>query len=245
MLFSILGQTNTWQEALGMLLLTIPCILIALIAHELGHGIMALWCGDKTAKEAGRLTLNPLSHLDPLGTLMMLIAGIGWTKPVPVDSRRFRHPKLDFVLTALAGPLSNIVTALLAALGYCAMARYIPDFEGPVLTSYIGVAATALIYLALFNIGLAVFNLIPLPPLDGSNIIMAFLPEKARMKYSMVRFYLPWIFVALIAIRYLGRYVPLLAQIENYIWEPLVIAENWILDKLLTIGQWLFFTVLG
>ena len=245
MLFSILGSSNSWQETLGLLLLTIPCILIALIAHELGHGIMALWCGDKTAKETGRLTLNPASHLDPVGTLMMLFVGIGWTKPIPVDSRRFRHPRFDFVLTSLAGPLSNIVTALLAVFGYCAIVRYVPGYDGLTLTTIAGVGAYALQMLAVFNIGLALFNLIPLPPLDGSNIIMAFLPEKARNKYAMVRFYLPWIFVGLVAIRYLGRFIPVFAQLEDYIWHPLTIAENWVFGKLLEIGQWLFFTVLG
>lgn len=245
MLFSILGSTNSWKEALGLILLTVPCILIALIVHEVGHGLMALWCGDKTAKNLGRLTLNPVSHLDPFGTILMLLVGIGWTKPVPVNSRNFKHPRLDFVLTALAGPIANLLTALLAILGFCAIKRYDPNYIGLVLENFNGVAAYALQMLAVLNIGLALFNLIPLPPLDGSNVIMALLPEKARNKYSMVRFYLPWIFLGLVALRYLGRFFPTLAVLEDYIWMPLLKAESWVLDRLLAIGNWLFFTILG
>lgn len=166
------------------LLVAVPSILIALVFHEVAHGYVAYKCGDPTAKVLGRLTLNPLKHLDPMGTLLMLLCGFGWAKPVPVNSRYFRNPKKGMVLTALAGPLTNLVMGLVGVVAYALL--FILGNE-----SYVVVAALILFfrYFAIINVTYAVFNMIPLPPFDGSRILLAFLPTKQYfqvMKYERV-----------------------------------------------------------
>ncbi len=161
------------------LLIGIPCILIALTIHEFFHGWTAWQFGDPTAKYAGRLTLNPISHLDPFGTAMlvitMMVAGmpLGWAKPVPVVKEHLANPRLHLPLVAFAGPLSNLVTAFLTG---CAIKVMI--LSG-ILNS---VPATQILitffyYFVMVNIGLALFNLLPVPPLDGWNILQLFLPR--------------------------------------------------------------------
>lgn len=147
----------------------LPIILICLTVHEAGHGLAAYLLGDKTAKQSGRLSLNPLRHIDPIGLLMMLLFGFGWARPVPVDPSRFKHPKTGMALTALAGPLTNILTAAVLSL-------IMPLFHSPV-AQWLQTGIE-------FSIGLAAFNLIPIPPLDGSRILMLILPEKLAWKWA-------------------------------------------------------------
>ncbi len=155
-------------------LITFPVFLLSIVVHECAHGLMALWNGDTTARDRGRLTLNPLPHVDPLGSvilpgLLLLTHApflFGWAKPVPIDWSRLRHPKNDQLKVALAGPASNVLLALV----FAALARVSPEvgFWAPLrLMGYSGVV---------WNCALAIFNLIPVPPLDGSWVLMRFLP---------------------------------------------------------------------
>jgi len=163
-------------------LLMMPVLLISLTFHELSHGYIAYRLGDPTAKDAGRLTLNPLKHLDPIGTLMMFVARIGWAKPVPVDPSFFKDRKKGMMLTSVAGPLSNLLVAFIVAF----------PLQLLVFTSYVridagnGVAYYLFQFLALLfyvNLNLAIFNLFPIPPLDGSKILSAVLPTEAYFRF--------------------------------------------------------------
>lgn len=172
-------------------------VLFAICIHEMAHGFAAYKLGDPTAKYDGRLSLNPLKHIDPLGALSMFLFGFGWAKPVMVNPNYFKNLKRDTMLTALAGPVSNILVAYIGMLIYVHLL--------PVINSY---------YLSLFvtlfitlNINLAVFNLIPIPPLDGSKIFLSLLPK--RIYYEIMR-YERFGFIVLIIALYLGVLDPLL-----------------------------------
>jgi Zn-dependent protease len=146
----------------------VPAVLLATVLHELAHGVVASWLGDPTARRAGRLTLNPLSHLDPVGTLMLLLVGFGWARPVPVDPRYFRHPYRDMVLVALAGPVTNGLLALVLALAVEALARIVGP--GAVATQAVGNAMV-------LSLSLGIFNLLPVPPLDGAHFLTGLAPR--------------------------------------------------------------------
>ena len=168
MLANILGS-------LTELLYSIPCILIALTVHEVAHGWMAYKLGDPTAKTMGRLTLNPLKHLDPIGALCMLFFHFGWAKPVPIDSRYFKKPKRDVALTALAGPVSNILMAFCGILLFSILRAVFVQVGA---ASSFGATIQQLVLYLLFyfyslNLSLAVFNFLPVPPLDGYRVVKA------------------------------------------------------------------------
>ena len=160
--------------------------LVALVAipfHEAGHALAAWLLGDDTAKREGRLSLNPFKHFDLLGTLCMVFAGVGWAKPVSTDPRNFKNPKWGMALTALAGPVANLLLAYLAMVAWKLLYYWAPITEVTVLV------ARFLQYLVYMDVGLAVFNLIPVPPLDGSRILLAVLPQRIYfgvMKYERV-----------------------------------------------------------
>lgn len=161
-------------------LMTLPIVLIALTVHEVAHGWMAFRLGDPTARNLGRLTLNPLRHLDPIGTLCMIIFHFGWARPVPINTRYFKKPRRDTALTALAGPLSNLVMAFAGVLLYrivlLIFSHHQPDSS---FAYYLQMALCTFLYqFFLLNTMLGVFNLIPIPPLDGSRIFLTFLPPK-------------------------------------------------------------------
>jgi Zn-dependent protease len=156
--------------ALG-LLIKIPALLLAVTVHELAHGLVADRLGDPTARLQGRLTLNPIPHIDPLGALAFIIAGFGWAKPVPVNAYNLRHPVRDMALVAAAGPVSNFV---LAFAGLLAFRLLFPIEAMPFLLVPI---KQMIRFVFLFNVGLGVFNLIPLPPLDGGHFLPYFLPR--------------------------------------------------------------------
>ena len=154
-------------------LFSVAASLLCITLHELSHGYAAYRLGDPTAKRAGRLTLNPIRHLDVVGLLVMLGAKGGWAKPVPVDPRYFRKPKQGMALTALAGPVSNLVLAVAAMLISKVIYLYAP------YSAAMDVVFSFLLYtLAPLSIGLGLFNLIPIPPLDGSKVLAAFLPDR-------------------------------------------------------------------
>ena len=163
------------------LLLSAPGVLIAITFHEFAHGYAAYKLGDNTAKSQGRLSLNPFAHLDPIGTLLLLVAGFGWGKPVEVNPRNYTRKmsmeKGEAIVSA-AGPLMNFILAIIFTLIYCAIYKFA---SATFLTSTVGWVILLLVSSTIsINIGLGVFNLIPLPPLDGSKIIMPFLPYKAK-----------------------------------------------------------------
>lgn len=155
---------------------TLIYFLIALVVvisiHECAHAFMAFKLGDATAKHQGRLTLNPLAHLDPLGTIMLFVAGIGWGKPVPVNPYHFKNPVKDSALVSLAGPMSNFATALLFSIPL----KYLPH----VLPSQLSTLFMTIIDLSIL---LGIFNMLPFPPLDGSKIFAVFVPKKAQNNY--------------------------------------------------------------
>ena len=161
--------------------LRVAAIFLCLTVHETCHGLAALALGDPTAKSMHRLSLNPLRHIDWIGLLMMFVAGFGWAKPVPVDPRYFRKPKQGMALTALAGPVSNFVLAVLAMLISKAIYLYAP------YSAAMDVVFSFCLYtLAPLSIGLGLFNLIPIPPLDGSKVLAAFLPD--RQNITLMRY---------------------------------------------------------
>jgi Zn-dependent protease len=155
------------KDPLTFALLVIP-LLYSIIIHELAHGWVAYIMGDSTAKERGRLTLNPLKHLDPVGTIMLFIFGFGWARPVPVDLRNIGNTRMGIILVSSAGIIANMVFAFFAVLALRLLSVQPSEPTG-----------LFLYYLAQINIMLASFNLIPIPPLDGSKIVMGFMPERA------------------------------------------------------------------
>ena len=180
LLFVVIQYMSNPGQLIG-LLLSAPGVLIAITFHEFAHGYAAYKLGDNTAKNEGRLSLNPLDHLDPVGTLMLLVAGFGWGKPVHVNPRNYTR-KMSMekgeAIVSVAGPLMNFVLALVFTLIYCAIYKYASiAFISSTVGSVIIILISSTISI---NIGLGVFNLIPLPPLDGSKIIMPFLPYKAK-----------------------------------------------------------------
>jgi Zn-dependent protease len=178
------------------LAIQLPPLLFALTVHELAHGWVAFRLGDPTAKLAGRLTMNPLKHLDPLGVLAFVIMKIGWAKPVPVDPRYFRNPQKDMLLVALAGPGSNVLLAIASAL----LARVLVSV--PVLPLFVLQPLVGMLVASVWiNIMLAVFNIIPIPPLDGSKVLMGVLPPEAARSFARIE---PFGFFLLLALFYTG-----------------------------------------
>jgi Zn-dependent protease len=179
------------------ILKSVPGVLVGLIVHELAHAYTAYWLGDSTAKDQGRLTLNPLKHLDPLGFLLIVVAGFGWAKPVVFDPRNLKHRRRDEILIALAGPVSNLVLAVV----FLVVARVLYGFPAFQATDP-GLATVNLLVLwAVISIGLFVFNLIPIPPLDGSHLYTTFLKEiNPVLTYRIYQFG-TWGLLALIVIQ--------------------------------------------
>ena len=178
--FTVLKYISN-PESLVYLLYSAPAVLIAVTFHEFAHGWAAYMLGDTTAKDEGRLSLNPFSHLDPIGTIMLLLAGFGWGKPVRVDPRNYTKKismeKGEAIVSA-AGPLMNLLLALVFTLIYYALYKFAP---ATFLMSTVGYVIMQLIsYIVLINIGLGVFNLIPLPPLDGEKILKPILPYSIK-----------------------------------------------------------------
>jgi Zn-dependent protease len=183
------------RDPLAFVLLAIP-LLYSIIIHELAHGWVAWKMGDPTAKAMGRLTLNPISHLDPIGTLMLFLFGFGWAKPVPFNLSYIRDTRKGLILVSSAGIVANMILAFLAFLLY----RILDPQPA-------GTVATLLYYMAKINIILAAFNLIPIPPLDGSKILMGF--TSVRFQYALARIE-PFGFFIIIGLLLLGVLDPVI-----------------------------------
>jgi Zn-dependent protease len=183
----------------GFILIAVP-LLYAVIFHELAHGWVAYRLGDPTAKSQGRLSLNPLKHLDPMGTLMLFLFGFGWARPVPVNFNLLRDKRLGMILVSAAGIVTNLLLAFIAFFLYRLLSVSPSD-----------IAAQLLYYFARINILLAAFNLIPLPPLDGSKILLGFAPPGVRnFLFSIERYGL----LIIIALLYLGVLDPVISFFE-------------------------------
>ena len=182
----------------------IIAILIALSVHEWAHGFVAWRLGDPTAKYEGRLTLNPIAHLDPLGTIMFVIIGFGWGKPVPVNPRYFRNMKRDMSLTSLAGPFSNLCLAIVAIVLLRLFfsdvlspspGSLLPHGGGASITQFVADILKSSLFV---NLGLMAFNLLPIAPLDGSKILLPFIPVRYEVPYYQFMQYGPYILLVLI-----------------------------------------------
>ena len=190
---------------LSILLSVVPS-LFCITFHELSHGYVAYLLGDDTAKRAGRLTLNPLKHIDPMGLLMMVVFHFGWAKPVPVNMYKFKDPKKGMAITALAGPLSNLILAVVFMMLYGVLVA-------PLYKSTVGGYLLQMLVLgAYISTGLAIFNLIPVPPLDGSKILLAFLSDEAYAKLMRYERYGMIAMVVLVSSGILGK--PLSAAVS-------------------------------
>ncbi len=215
---------NGW-EGIAELLLTALCVFFSLSIHEFAHGYAAYKMGDDTAKNMGRLNISPFSHLDPIGAICLFLFGFGWAKPVPINPRNFRpgRYKSGMVITSLAGPVSNLIVCFLCCLVYSIIIR---SFGGIELSRGVYVAVTVVLtmlqVLVSMNISLAVFNLIPIPPLDGSKILNAVLPARIYFKIMQYEQFGFIILIILINTPFFGRVLSLLAS-------SILSVFNWII----------------
>ena len=214
------------NEILLALLLTIPTVLIALTFHEYANGYVAYKLGDPTAKNMGRLTLNPIKHFHPIGMLMMLLVGIGWANPVPINPRYFKDPKKGMAISAAAGPIMNLILGFFGLLIFSIIAFILEKPHTYEISYPIWAALLFFDNFCYMNVFLAVFNLLPIPPFYGSRVLFAFLPDKhyfAIMKYERII-----MFIVLIAIA-TGR----LALPFNLITEGIIYGMKWIIGLIL------------
>lgn len=196
-MLSIISYLRNGEYLLAVISILSSCFVVfcCLPVHELAHGYIAYKLGDDTAKKQGRLTFNPFAHLNPIGTIMIFLFGIGYARPVPVNPNRFKNPKGGMALVAIAGPLSNILMAFVFNFVYIALAA---NFN---MTGFMGAVMYFFYFAAWVNITLAVFNLFPIPPLDGSKVLAALLPNRIYNKYMM---YERYIMIALFVLLFTG-----------------------------------------
>lgn len=212
-MFQMNGITNWLIDTLTIM----PGLLVAISFHELAHGYVAYLLGDNTAKARGRLTLDPLAHIDPIGFLMLIFVGFGWAKPVPVDYRNLKRRKRDVILVSIAGSATNFILAIVFALIMALTVK----FGASTMVSRI------FFYAIQYNLVLGLFNMIPVPPLDGSKVLASLLPMKYEIKFYQYERYMYLLLVLLLLTGGLGR-----------ILTP---ALNWALGILLRVAQTLVF----
>lgn len=196
------------------LVIVVAASLLCITVHETCHGLVAYWLGDHTAKRQGRLSLNPLRHIDVAGLIMMAFLHFGWAKPVPIDMRNFRNPKAGMALTALAGPVSNVLLALLAMIVRAVLLAFYAVNQNTVLYDIL----IFVTYIALLSVGLAVFNLFPIPPLDGSKVLSCLLPDRYYDKLMQFERY--------------GMLVLMVLLLTNVLDKPLDFLQNGLMNGL-------------
>ncbi len=225
-IITLLNYATSSQGALLSLLFTLPGVLIAITFHEFAHAYAADKLGDDTPRRQGRLSLNPMDHIDPLGILMLIFVHIGWGKPVQVDprnyDRRFSMEVADAIVS-IAGPIMNFILAIVLTLIYCAIVKFGAAFY---MTTAGSVTLTIIFYAIIVNVGLGVFNLIPLPPLDGSKVFLPILPSKVKYWFVNNEHIFYMVFLALWVTGLAGRFI-----------SP---AIDFIANQILTFGQFIF-----
>jgi Zn-dependent protease len=222
---ALVAHHNITQEEIIFFAVVVPSIIL----HEVSHGWVAKFFGDDTAQRAGRLTLNPLVHIDPVGTLIvpaLLVLGgfgvFGWAKPVPVNTARLRSPRNQGVLVSLAGPATNVLLAAIAAVVFIKFIR-------PTLPAFgsIGIGPEVVYFFGLANVVLAIFNMIPLPPLDGSVLFERLLPARYWPTYLRIRPYTMAIIIGIVLLNFWlqahGPITILFAHVENW-WNNLLLG---------------------
>lgn len=208
-----------WSAPLELILPIIPA-LICITLHELSHGYVAYLLGDCTAKNCGRLTLNPIKHIDIFGLIMMIVFKFGWAKPVPVNMNNFKNPKRGMAITALAGPVSNILIGCVFLFVY-GLINYACLASG----SDVSMTVLSMVYMTSYmSFALAVFNILPIPPLDGSKILFSVISDKAY--YKLMRY------------EQIGMVLLLVLVATDFIGDPLVTAVTFLMDKLFVFAQW-------
>lgn len=205
--------------SISELLMMIIAVILSMSVHELAHGLVSYWLGDPSAKYAGRLSLNPLRHIDWLGMLCLLAFGFGWAKPVPIDSRYYKDPKSGIIWTSFAGPLANFLLAFVCVFVYFLIYKFAPYGMAAVYVT------RTLALTASMSIGFGIFNLIPIPPLDGAKILWSFLPDHVYYRINNGAW---WMNLLLFALIYSGL-----------IGGPMVMLRTWFIDLFSNISVFL------
>lgn len=209
---------SNFSNIMNQLIYILPAVLIALSVHEFAHAFVSYKLGDRSQKDKGRLTLNPLKHLDLIGTLSLIFFGFGWAKPVQVDPYFYKNKKEGMIWTAMAGPLMNFIVGFLMMLVSLVMVKFNWAFKSEITYYFYQVALVC----ASINVGLGIFNLIPIPPLDGSKILMGILKEETYFKLMQYEMYLSFILIILL--------------VSGTLNGPLIHARSSILSVFLKIG---------
>ena len=213
-----------WRDFIMQMLLSLPIIMLTLSVHEYAHGLIAKKLGDPTADNLGRLTINPLKHIDPIGFVMFLLIGVGYAKPVPISSRNFKKPRRDMALVGAAGPISNVILALIFTTILKIFYLLLPTiiFNGPDWAFTASYYFSFMLQLGIYyNIAFAIFNLIPAPPLDGSRILYAFLPSKWLFKIQLYeRYFFLGVLVIMLIFSIIG--INLIGDAANFIIKNLL-----------------------
>ena len=198
---------------LARIVLTLPGILLGLTIHEYSHALSAYYMGDDTAKYYGRLSLNPIKHIDPIGFLMLLFAGFGWAKPVPVNPNNFKNRKLGYFLVSISGPFSNFILAILLTF-----------ILGLQITMQNNKTVEQIIFFGIYiNLVLGVFNLFPIPPLDGSKLLLLILPDSMEHKYYSIQKYSYALLFLLLYFGVISKVLfPIVQFILNYVLQILI-----------------------